>query len=85
MKIPNSQFRWYAAFHDESHHPHIHMVCWSADGRSGFLNKSGIASIKSALAKEIFRQDLTEIYRQQSAGTSSPRRVTTCCGSSSSR
>ena len=65
MKIPNSQFRWYAAFHDESHHPHIHMVCWSADGRSGFLNKSGIASIKSALAKEIFRQDLTEIYRQQ--------------------
>ena len=65
MKIPNSQFRWYAAFHDEAHHPHIHMVCWSTDGRSGFLNKSGIASIKSALAKEIFRQDLTEIYRQQ--------------------
>ena len=65
MKIPNSQFRWYAAFHDEAHHPHIHMVCYSADGRSGFLNKSGIASIKSALAKEIFRQDLTEIYRQQ--------------------
>ena len=65
MQIPNSQFRWYAAFHDEAHHPHIHMVCWSTDGRSGFLNKSGIASIKSALAKEIFRQDLTEIYRQQ--------------------
>ena len=65
MQIPNSQFRWYAAFHDENHHPHIHMVCYSADGRSGFLNKSGIASIKSALAKEIFRQDLTEIYRQQ--------------------
>ena len=65
MKIPNSQFRWYAAFHDEGHHPHIHMVCWSAGGRSGFLNKSGIALIKSALAKEIFRQDLTEIYRRQ--------------------
>ena len=65
MKIPNRQFRWYAAFHDESHHPHIHMVCYSADGRSGFLDKNGIAGIKSALAKEIFRQDLTEIYRQQ--------------------
>ena len=65
MKIPLSQFRWYAAFHDESHHPHIHMVCYSADGKSGFLDKDGIAKIKSGLAKEIFRQDLTEIYRRQ--------------------
>ena len=37
MKIPLSQFRWYAAFHDEAHHPHVHMVCYSADGKSGFL------------------------------------------------
>ena len=65
MKIPLSQFRWYAAFHDESHHPHIHMVCYSADGKSGFLDKEGIAKIKSGLAKEIFHQDLTEIYRRQ--------------------
>ena len=65
MKIPLSQFRWYAAFHDESHHPHIHMVCYSADGKSGFLDKEGIAKIKSGLAREIFHQDLTEIYRRQ--------------------
>ena len=65
MKIPWDQFRWYAAFHDESHHPHIHMVCYSADGRSGYLTKEGIAQIKSDLAGEIFRQDLTELYRQQ--------------------
>ena len=31
MKIPWEQFRWYAAFHDQGHHPHIHMVCYSAD------------------------------------------------------
>ena len=65
MKIPLSQFRWYTAFHDESHHPHIHMVCYSADGKTGFLDKEGIAKIKSGLAKEIFHQDLTEIYRRQ--------------------
>ena len=65
MKIPLSQFRWYAAFHDESHHPHVHMVCYSADGKSGFLDREGIAKIKSGLAKEIFQQDLTEIYRRQ--------------------
>ena len=65
MKIPLEQFRWYAAFHDESHHPHVHMVCYSADGKSGFLDKEGIAKIKSGLAKEIFHQDLAEIYQRQ--------------------
>ena len=65
MKIPWDQFRWYAAFHDESHHPHIHMVCYSADGTSGYLTKQGITDIKSGLAKEIFQNDLTELYQQQ--------------------
>ena len=26
MKIPPGDFRWYAAFHDEGEHPHIHMM-----------------------------------------------------------
>lgn len=65
MKIPWAQFRWYAAFHDESHHPHIHMVCYSADGRSGYLTRDGIARIKSDLAKRIFRQELHELYERQ--------------------
>ena len=65
MKIPLEQFRWYAAFHDEKHHPHIHMVCYSADGKSGYLTEHGIERIKSGLAKEIFKNDLTEIYEKQ--------------------
>ena len=65
MKIPYDQFRWYAAFHDEGHHPHLHMVCYSADAKSGFLTKRGIADIKSMLAKEIFQQDLIAIYQRQ--------------------
>lgn len=65
MKIPLSQFRWYAAFHDESHHPHVHMVVYSADGWSGFLDRKGIAAIKSRLVGDIFRNELTEIYQRQ--------------------
>lgn len=65
MKIPLDQFQWYAAFHDQSHHPHIHMICYSADGKSGYLTEHGIEQIKSGLAKEIFRNDLTEIYARQ--------------------
>ena len=26
MKIPLTDLRWYAAYHDESYHPHVHMV-----------------------------------------------------------
>jgi len=65
MKIPYEQFRWYAAFHDEGNHPHIHMVVYSADGKSGFLTTHGIEEIKSVLAKEIFEQDLITIYQRQ--------------------
>ena len=65
MDIPWDQFHWYAAFHDEGHHPHIHMVCYSADGKSGFLTKRGIADIKSMLAQEIFQQDLIAVYQRQ--------------------
>lgn len=65
MRIPLKQFRWYAAFHDEGSHPHVHMVCYSADGKSGFLSRKGIEMIKSELAKEIFQQDLVEIYQRQ--------------------
>ena len=65
MKIPVEQFRWYAAFHDEAHHPHLHMVCFNADGKSGYLNTDGIEKIKAGLAKEIFRQELHELYGQQ--------------------
>jgi len=65
MTIPVEQFRWYAAFHDEAHHPHLHMVCFSADGKSGYLNTDGIEKIKAGLAKEIFRQELHELFSQQ--------------------
>lgn len=65
MRIPWNQFQWYAAFHNESSHPHIHMVCYSKDGKSGYLTTKGIEGIKSMLAKEIFRQELTEIYAEQ--------------------
>ena len=65
MKIPQDQFRWYAAYHDAGRHPHVHMVCYSADGKAGFLTKDGIAKIKSGLARDIFQQDLTELYQRQ--------------------
>lgn len=62
MKIKPENFRWYAAFHNESHHPHVHMVAYSVDPKEAYLTERGIREIKSALAKDIFRQDLISIY-----------------------
>lgn len=65
MKIPLEDFRWYAAFHDEGHHPHVHMVCYSEDPTKGYLTREGIKQIRSDFAREIFRSELTQIYQQQ--------------------
>ena len=65
MKIKPGNFRWYAAFHNESHHPHIHMMAFSSDPKEPYLTEQGIRTIKSELAKEIFRQDNISIYQKQ--------------------
>lgn len=65
LKIPLDEFRWYAAFHNESHHPHIHMICYCENARHGFLDKKGIATIKSGLVSGIFKQEMTAIYAEQ--------------------
>lgn len=65
MKIPIQNFRWYAAFHNESHHPHVHMVCYSTEPNEGFLTKNGIEQMKSRLVKNIFKGELHEIYAKQ--------------------
>ena len=66
MNIPPSDFRWYAAFHDEGSHPHIHMMAWSAKPGQAYLSKDGIRKIKSALTKDIFKQEMLHIYEQKS-------------------
>ena len=65
MKIAPENFRWYAAFHNSGHHPHVHMMAYSIDPKEAYLTEKGIENIKSGLAKEIFRQDLLQIYQKQ--------------------
>ena len=66
MKIAPENFRWYAAYHNAGHHPHVHMMAYSTDPKETFLTTKGIETIKSNLAKEIFKQDLLQIYQKQS-------------------
>lgn len=65
MKIVPENFRWYAAFHNEGHNPHIHMIAYSTKPNEAYLTEKGIENINSNLAKIIFRQDLISIYQKQ--------------------
>ena len=65
MQIPPSQLRWYAAFHDEGEHPHIHMMLWSDDSKCGFLRKDRLLHMQSVLTNTIYADELKEIYIQK--------------------
>ena len=67
MNISSSDFRWYAAFHDEGGHPHIHMIAWSAKPGQAYLSKDGIRKIKSVLTNDIFKQEMLHTYEQKSS------------------
>jgi TPR repeat protein len=65
MKIAPENLRWYAAFHNEGHHPHCHMIVYSVNPREGYVTKPAIEKMRSSLAREIFQQDLIQIYSEQ--------------------
>lgn len=65
LKIDPDNFKWYAAFHNEAHHPHVHMIMYAKDGKQGYLNHPSMDGIRSAFAKEMFKDDLLHIYKKQ--------------------
>ncbi|WP_287607682.1 MobP3 family relaxase, partial [Ruminococcus sp.] len=65
QRIPLCNLKWYAAFHDTTHHPHIHLLVYSTNPKQGFLTKAGIDEIRSAFANDIFHDDLQSIYQEQ--------------------
>ena len=75
LKLPPTHLKWYAAFHNEGHHPHIHLIAYSTKPGEGFLTKQGMDIIRSALAQEIFRQDLVSVYQQETTHRDELRRV----------
>ena len=67
MRIRTDDFRWYAAYHDEGHHPHVHMMAWSADPKKGYLTRDGIAAMRSKMTNAIFHEEMKELYIKKDA------------------
>lgn len=64
-KIPISEMKWYAAFHNTTHHPHIHFVVYSENIKHGYLTKKGIDSLHSIFANDIFRNEMYHLFMLQ--------------------
>ena len=65
MGIPLEHFVWYGAFHNEGHHPHIHLMCYSKNPREGYLDRQNLMKLRSSFANEIFHDELYHIYEQK--------------------
>ena len=65
--IPMNDLKWFAAFHNEGHHPHVHLMVYSENPKQGYLSQKGVEQLRSSLAKEIFAQDLLSVYEKQTA------------------
>lgn len=61
-----TSMNWYGAFHNESHHPHVHLLLYStAEKDNSFLTKKGIDNLRRIFGTDVFQDDLREIYDRQ--------------------
>lgn len=65
MKIAPDHLRWYAAFHNEGYHPHVHVMVWSDDPNEGYLKKDKLLNIRSKLTNDIFQDELHTLYEKK--------------------
>ena len=63
-KIAVSELKWYAAFHNTKHHPHIHLMVYSTNG-NGYITEKGYKKLKSAFANDIFRNEQYKLFKLQ--------------------
>lgn len=63
-KIEPSDLQWYGAFHNTTHHPHIHLLVYSKSGQ-GYLTNNGIESMRSSFGNDIFRNEQYKLFEMQ--------------------
>ena len=64
-KIDVSNLQWYAAFHNTTHHPHIHLMVYSKNPKQGWLTKKSIDDMRSLFGNDIFRQEQYKLFQME--------------------
>lgn len=64
-RIQSKDLKWYAAFHNEGTHPHIHLMFWSTGESDGYLSSEGVQKLRSVMTNDIFQDEMLSILRQK--------------------
>lgn len=67
LHIDIKNLKWYAAFHNESHHPHVHLIAYCTHPEQGFLDEKGLMLLRSKYANDIFQQDMYSVFKRQTS------------------
>ncbi len=65
FRILPTSLKWYGAFHNESHHPHVHLIIYDKENR-GYLSKESVERIKSSFAHAIFQDEMFTLEQAKS-------------------
>lgn len=64
-KIDVSDLQWYAAFHNTTHHPHIHLMVYSKNPKQGWLTKKSIDDMRRLFGNDIFRHEQYKLFQME--------------------
>lgn len=65
-QIPLRDLEWYGAFHNESNHPHIHLLLYSRNEQEkGYITKTGIDNLRRMFGTAIFADEIHQLYDEQ--------------------
>ena len=67
QKIDLTNLQWYGAFHNTTHHPHMHLLVYSKDVKQGWLTKKGIDELRSTLGNDIFRMEQYKLFTMETS------------------
>lgn len=60
-----SNLQWHAGFHNKDHHPHIHLVVYSKDGKQGWITKKTIQDMRRLFAGDIFHNEQYKLFEME--------------------
>ncbi len=63
--ISLSNLQWYAAFHNTTYHPHIHLMVYSRDPGQGRLKEKGIDTLRRSFGNDIFRNEQYKLFTME--------------------
>lgn len=63
--ISLSNLQWYAGFHNKDHHPHIHLVVYSKDGKQGWITKKTIEDMRRLFGNDIFHNEQYKLFEME--------------------